>query len=117
MYVCTIITYGKGKDQLGEVASPARGQLNRKNVFSLSPFARVNLVSWDSIGGVIYVFLSINQKRLYVRNNTVVQTSCKAETLYLPVRNNTVVQTSTRGIPTRSIHTKMSPSSKDGPSK
>ena len=27
------------------VANPARGQLNRKNIFSLSPFAFVNLVS------------------------------------------------------------------------
>ena len=31
MYVCIVITYSKGKDQPGEVASPARGQLIREN--------------------------------------------------------------------------------------
>ena len=36
-------------DQPGKVANPARGQLNRENVysFSLSAFAPVNLVSRD----------------------------------------------------------------------
>ena len=34
MYVCMVITsYSKGKDQPGKVASPARGQLNRKNEY------------------------------------------------------------------------------------
>ena len=28
MYVCTVITYSKYKDQSGKVANPARGQLN-----------------------------------------------------------------------------------------
>ena len=37
MYVCMVITYSKGKDQRGKVANPARGQLNRKNVFSPVP--------------------------------------------------------------------------------
>ena len=32
-------------DQPGKIANPARGQLNRKCVFSLSPFALENLVS------------------------------------------------------------------------
>ena len=31
MYVCMVITYTQEKDQLGNVASPARGQLNREN--------------------------------------------------------------------------------------
>ena len=39
-YVCTVITYSKGKDQPGKVANPARGKLNKENVFSLSPFIR-----------------------------------------------------------------------------
>ena len=37
-----VITYGKGKDQPGKVANPARGQLNRENDFSLFPFAPEN---------------------------------------------------------------------------
>ena len=28
-----VITYSKGKDQLGKVANPARGQLNRENEY------------------------------------------------------------------------------------
>ena len=32
------------------VANPARGQLNRKMIFSLSPFAREKLVSRDGFG-------------------------------------------------------------------
>ena len=28
-----VIIYSKGKDKLGKVANPARGQLNKKNVF------------------------------------------------------------------------------------
>ena len=32
-YVCMVITYSKGKDQPGKVANPARGQLNRENIF------------------------------------------------------------------------------------
>ena len=31
MYVCMVITYSKSMDQLGKVANPARGQLNREN--------------------------------------------------------------------------------------
>ena len=45
-----IITYSKGKDQPGKAANPARGQLNRENVFSLSPFAPESLVSRDGFG-------------------------------------------------------------------
>ena len=40
-------------DQPGKVANPARGQLNRENMFSLfslSPFAHENLVSRDRFG-------------------------------------------------------------------
>ena len=33
MYVCTVITYRR-VDQLGKVANPARGQLNRENEYS-----------------------------------------------------------------------------------
>ena len=38
--------------QPGKVANPARGQMNRKNVSSLSPFAPENLVLWDGFGPV-----------------------------------------------------------------
>ena len=31
MYVCMVITYGKGMDLPGKVANSARGQLNKKN--------------------------------------------------------------------------------------
>ena len=34
-------------DQPGKVANPARGQLNRENTISLSPFAPENLASRD----------------------------------------------------------------------
>ena len=34
-------------DQPGKVANPARGQLNRENEYSLSPFASENLASRD----------------------------------------------------------------------
>ena len=27
MYICMVITYGKGNDQPGKIANPARGQL------------------------------------------------------------------------------------------
>ena len=37
-------------DQPDMVANSARGQLNRKNVFPLSPFAPENLVSQDRFG-------------------------------------------------------------------
>ena len=41
-------------DQQGEVANPARGQLNRENEYfifpCLSPFASENLVSRDAFG-------------------------------------------------------------------
>ena len=33
MYVCMVITYSKGKDQLGKVANPARGQLMNRDFF------------------------------------------------------------------------------------
>ena len=33
MYVVIAITYSKGKDQPGKIANPARGQLNRENIF------------------------------------------------------------------------------------
>ena len=33
MYVWLAIIYSKGKDQLGKVANPARGQLNRENEY------------------------------------------------------------------------------------
>ena len=37
-------------DQLGTAASPARGQLNRENEYSLSPFAPEKMVSRDGFG-------------------------------------------------------------------
>ena len=46
-----VITYYiASMDQPDNVASPARGQLNRKHFFSLSPFAPENLVSRDGFG-------------------------------------------------------------------
>ena len=45
-------TYSKSMDQLGKVASPARGQLNRKNI-SLSAFVPENLVSRDGFGSPV----------------------------------------------------------------
>ena len=46
-------TYSKSVDQPGQVANPARGQLNnRKMNISLSPFAPENLVSRDGFGRV-----------------------------------------------------------------
>ena len=53
MNVCMVITYSKGKDQQGKVANPARGQRNRENIFSLSPFAPENLVSRDRFGSPV----------------------------------------------------------------
>ena len=46
-------TYSKSKDQPGKVANPARGQLNRKNEFSLSAFVPENLVSRDGFGSPV----------------------------------------------------------------
>ena len=37
----------------GMVAKPARGQLNRKNIFSRSSFGRENLVSQDRFGRLV----------------------------------------------------------------
>ena len=45
MYVCMVITPGKGKDQTVMVANSARGQLNREIDFFLSSFVPENLVS------------------------------------------------------------------------
>ena len=53
MYVCMVIINSKGKDQPGKVANPARGQLNRENIFSLSPFAPDNLVLRDGFGSPV----------------------------------------------------------------
>ena len=53
MYVY-IYMYGHHRklriDQPGKVVNPARGQLNREIISSLSPFAPENLVSLDGIG-------------------------------------------------------------------
>ena len=53
MYVCVAITYSKGKDQPGKVVNPARGQLNREELYSLFPFAPENLVSQDGFGSPV----------------------------------------------------------------
>ena len=47
------ILYSKIKDQPGKVANSARGQLNRENDFSLSPFAPDNLGSRDGFGSLV----------------------------------------------------------------
>ena len=46
-------TYSKSMDQPGKVASPARGQLNRKMNISLPAFMPENLVSRDGFGSPI----------------------------------------------------------------
>ena len=46
-------TYSKSMDQPGDVANPARGQLNREISFSLSAFAPENLVSRDGFGSPV----------------------------------------------------------------
>ena len=48
-----VITYSKGKEQLGKVANPAHGQRNRENDVSLSPFAPENLVPRDGFGSPV----------------------------------------------------------------
>ena len=45
MYVCMVVTYTKSMDQPGEVANPARGQLNRENEHS--PVLRACLRIWS----------------------------------------------------------------------
>ena len=57
-------TYSKGKDQPDKVANPARGQLNRENVFPLSSFAPESLVSRDGFGVPSRVSLLISKLRL-----------------------------------------------------
>ena len=44
-------TYSKSVDQLGKVANPARGQLNRENKYFT--FAPENLVSQDGFGSPV----------------------------------------------------------------
>ena len=46
MYVCMVITYSKGKDQPGEVANPARGQLNRANDIFPVPVRGYMVFKW-----------------------------------------------------------------------
>ena len=54
MYVCMVTSsHLAGKDQPGKVANPARGQVNKENEFSLSPFAPENLVSRDGFGSPV----------------------------------------------------------------
>ena len=54
MYVCMYgPTYSKSMDQPGKVASPARGQLNKKTNISLSAFVPENLVSRDGFGSPV----------------------------------------------------------------
>ena len=56
LYVCMNVCMHVWSSHLAtgyEVANPARGQLNRKMVFSLSPFAPENLVSRDGFGGPV----------------------------------------------------------------
>ena len=45
--------YSKSMDQQGKVASPARGQLNRKMNISLSAFVPENLASRDGFGSPV----------------------------------------------------------------
>ena len=47
LYVCTVITYSKGKDQPTKVANPARGELSRENVFPC-PHSRLTIWSRET---------------------------------------------------------------------
>ena len=48
MYIWSHIS--QENESTGKVAHPARGQLNRKNDYSLSPFVPENLISRDGFG-------------------------------------------------------------------
>ena len=48
-----MVTHSKSMDQPGKVASPAHGQLNRKNNISLPAFVPENLVSRDGFGSPV----------------------------------------------------------------
>ena len=52
MYVCMVIIYSRGKDQPGRVAKPARGQLNKENVFFPCPRSRLRFWSRETGPGV-----------------------------------------------------------------
>ena len=43
----------KSKDRPGKVTNPARGELNRENYFTLSPFAPDNAFSRDGFGSPV----------------------------------------------------------------
>ena len=45
--------FQESMDQPGMITNPARGQLNRENEISLSPFAPENLVSQDGLGSPV----------------------------------------------------------------
>ena len=47
------LAYSKSMDQPGKIASPARGQANRKNNISLSAFVPENVVSRDGFGSPV----------------------------------------------------------------
>ena len=53
LYVCMVITVSKDNDQPGKGANLARGQLNRENYFSLSPFPPGSLFSRDRFGSPV----------------------------------------------------------------
>ena len=77
--MCMVITCSKSKDQLGKVAKPARGQLNRKMDISLSPVAPENLVSRDgsAIPSRVSLLISI------LRMNLVLTPISAAASIYL----------------------------------
>ena len=55
MYVCMvthILTYSKGKDQPGEVANTARGQLNRGKKIFPCPRSRLRIWSLETVSAV-----------------------------------------------------------------
>ena len=62
-----VITYSKGKDQPGKVANPARGQLNRENVFFSCPRSRLRIWSRETASAVssrIRLLISIHRLNL-----------------------------------------------------
>ena len=70
-YVCMVITYSKGKDQLGKVANPARGQLNREHEFFRVPVPRqpANLHAQAESGAYLRDSSRIPRRRPFIYLN------------------------------------------------
>ena len=87
-----VITYSKGKDQPGKVASPARGQLNREDEYFPCPRSRLRIWSRETGSAVLSrVSLLISILRLNLMLTYGIPPSEAASISYLlPVEYNTV---------------------------